>query len=139
MVGLRLDKHQWFATLTVGLMALLAAPLYLLVGVLTIPIGLGVFMLFSDSPWILNLYPFMYAGTISDRVPTYYFSHTTGVVLTLVQWTILAWLFGLQVGERWTRGRVVRYAAGLLAVVALVSATLLHAVGLQAVVEVPRM
>lgn len=139
MVGLRLEKYQWFAALTVGLMALLAVPLYLLVAVLTIPIGLGVHMLFNDSPWVLNLYPFMYAGTMPDRVPIYYFNHTTGVVLTLVQWAVLAWLFGCLVGERWTRTRVVCYAAGLLAVVALVSATLLHVAGLQAVTEVPRM
>lgn len=139
MGGLRLEKHQWFAALTVGVMGLLAVPLYLLVGVLTIPIGLGVFMLFNDSPWVLNLYPFVYAGTIPDRVPIHYFNHTTGVVLTLVQWTVLAWLFGRLVGERWTRTQVVCCAAGLIAVVALVSSTLLHVAGLQAVTEVPRM
>jgi hypothetical protein len=132
-------KQQRFAALAVGLMALLAAPVYLLVGVVTIPLGIGLLMLVNDSPWVLNLYPFIFGGTITGRTPSYSFNPTLGILVTVLQWVLIAWLFGRCARPGWTRGVTLRNAALVIVAAAIAGAILLRMLGLQAVCEGGRM
>lgn len=132
-------KQQRFAALAVGLMALLAAPAYLLVGVVTIPVGIGLLMLVNDSPWVLNLYPFIFGGTITGRTPSYSFNPTLGILVTVLQWVLIAWLFGRCARPGWTRGVTLRNAALVIVAAAIAGAILLRMLGLQAVCEGGRM
>lgn len=129
------NRQQGFAMLAVGLMALLAVPLYVIIGFLTAPIGLGILMLINDSPWVLKLYPFMFAGTLSGRTPTYYLNDRVGIVLTVLQWAVIAWLFARRVDATWTRGTMLRNAAAMMVLFAIATAVLLNLFGLQVVWE----
>lgn len=128
-----IGKQQRFALLALGGMALLAVPLYVIVGIVTIPVGIGLFMLASDSPWVLNLYPFLFAGKLAGRTPHFIFGTSIGALLTLLQWVAITWWFAGKVDEGWSRGRILRRAAGLVALVAAGTWILLHLFGLQAV------
>ena len=86
-----MPKNQWKAISLVALMALLALPAYVLIGILTIPWGIGLLMLSNSSPWILNLYPLLYAGTAHGKVPLYYMDNALSIPLTILQWALIAW------------------------------------------------
>jgi hypothetical protein len=126
-------RQQRFAALALGLMALLAVPAYVLIGIVTMPIGLGLFMLINDTPWVLNLYPFIFGGTLTGRTPSYSFNAPLGILVTVLQWGLAAWLFGRQARPDWTRRVTLRNAALVLVAAAVAGAILLHLLGLQAV------
>jgi hypothetical protein len=130
------SRQQRFGMLTVWLMALLAIPLYLLVAIITFPVGVGLLMLFSDGPFVLNLYPFMFAGIRAGRPPVFFFNDSMRVLLTVVQWALIGWLFARQVDEYSTRGETLRNAASLLILVAIASAIVLHLFGLRVVWDI---
>ena len=132
-------KQQRFAALAVGLMALLAVPVYVLIGFVTIPVGIGLFMLVNDGPWVLNLYPFIFGGTIMGRTPSYAFDGPLGILATVLQWALIAWLFGQRAKPDWTRGATLRNAALVIVAAAIAGAILLRMLGLQAVWEGGRM
>jgi len=128
-------KQQWFAALALGLMALLAVPVYVLIGFVTIPVGIGLLMLVNDSPWVLNLYPFIFGGTITGRTPSYAFNGSLGILVTVLQWALVAWLFGQRARADWTWGVTLRKAALVIVAAAIAGAILLHMLGLRAVWE----
>jgi len=132
-------KQQRFAALSVGLMALLAVPVYVLIGFVTIPVGIGLLMLVNDGPWVLNLYPFIFGGTLMGRTPSYAFNGPLGILVTVLQWALIAWLFGRCARPGWTRGVTLRNAALVIVAAAIAGAILLRMLGLQAVWEGGRM
>lgn len=132
-------KQQRFAALAMGLMALLAVPVYVLIGFVTIPVGIGLLMLVNDSPWVLNLYPFIFGGTITGRTPSYAFNGPLGILVTVLQWALIAWLFGQRAKADWTWGVTLRKAALVIVAAAIAGAILLHMLGLRAVFEGGRM
>ncbi|QNA90495.1 hypothetical protein G4G28_21935 [Massilia sp. Dwa41.01b] len=129
-----LSRGQSFAVVALCAMVVLAVPLYVLVGFLTAPLGLGVIMLVNDSPWVLNLYPFIFAGKMhSANSASFFLGNTIGYLLTLVQWVVLAGLFARRVDDTWPRGKILGQAAILVAAVAIASWIVLHLLGMQAV------
>jgi hypothetical protein len=82
----------------VAVIAVLALPAYI-IGVITIPIGLGILMLMNSSPWVLNLYPFLFAGEGHWKAPKYYLDTVVSLPLTILQWSLIAWLCGVAVRD----------------------------------------
>jgi hypothetical protein len=87
-------RRQRQAMFAVAAIAVFALPAYLILGLLTIPIGIGILMLTSSTPWILTLYPFLFAGHGHWKAPVYYLDLWISLPLTIVQWTLIAWLAG---------------------------------------------
>ncbi|MBA5635508.1 hypothetical protein H3H37_00295 [Duganella sp. LX20W] len=83
----------------VASVAVLALPVYFLVGLITIPIGVGLLMLTSSSPWILNLYPFLYAGSGNWNAPVFYLDNAVSIPLTIAQWGIFAFVASIFLRE----------------------------------------
>jgi hypothetical protein len=52
---------------------------------------------------------------------------------TVLQWVLIAWLFGQRAKADWTRGVTLRNAALLIVAAAIAGAILLRLLGLQAV------
>jgi hypothetical protein len=82
---------------------------------------------------VLNLYPFIFGGTITGRTPSYSFNSSLGILVTVLQWVLLAWLFGRRARANWTRGVTLRNAALMIVAAAIAGAILLRMLGLQAV------
>jgi hypothetical protein len=119
-------KNQRLAMFVMVLTALLAGPAYLIFAILTIPLGLGLLMLFS-RPWILNLYPFVFAGEMRGTVASFYLATAVSIPLTVLEWLLIAWLFGL-LARDFKPGLMVLSALALVLVVgALTSVILLNA------------
>lgn len=111
-----MKKNQLGAMVSVAAMALFALPAYLIIGVLTIPLGVGLLMLTASSPWILRLYPFVFAGYGHWTAPQYYLDTAFSVPLTIVQWALISWAASLVLRD--FRGR--RLFLGALAVLLIV-------------------
>lgn len=90
---------QLRAMILVAAVAILALPVYLLVGLITIPLGLGLLMLSDSSPWILNLYPFMYASSGNWNAPVFYLDNAVSIPLTIIQWVVLAFVASIFLRE----------------------------------------
>lgn len=88
-------KSRLYAMVWVATIAVFALPAYALIGVLTIPVGVGLFMLTNSSPWLLNLYPFLFAGTGTGYAPVHYLNTAISLPLTIAQWTLISYLSGL--------------------------------------------
>jgi len=116
----------------VASMALLALPLYLIIGLLTIPVGLGLLMLSNSSPWILNLYPFMYAAKGASKTPLYYLDTVVSLPLTIVQWVSIAWLASVALRDV-ERRKAVLAALALFLVAGLVTSGILSVAGIRLV------
>lgn len=93
----------------VAAMALVALPVYLILALLTIPIGVGLLMLTSSSPWILKLYPFVFAGDGHWKSPQYYLETALSLPLTIVQWALISWIASIFLRD--FRGRKLILAA----------------------------
>lgn len=122
-------KNQRWAIIAVALMALLALPAYLIVGVLTIPVGLGLLMLTNSSPWVLNLYPFLFAGKGHWRAPLYYLDTAVSLPLTLVQWILIAWLASI-VLQRFERSTILLGALAMMIMIGALTSVILSVTGI---------
>ena len=80
--------------LIVALIATIALHTWVIVGVLTIPLGIGLIMLVNSSPWILNLYPFLFAAKGHSSAPVYYLDTSVSLPITVIQWAGIALLAG---------------------------------------------
>jgi hypothetical protein len=90
-----MTKSQQRAMVFVAIIAVFALPAYAIITVVTVPFGLGIIMMMDNKPWILNLYPFLYAAKGHWSAPVYYFDTFISYLLTIVQWTLNAWLSGI--------------------------------------------
>jgi hypothetical protein len=128
--GSALNKNQLRAMISVAAMALLALPAYLMIGVLTIPLAVGLLMLTASSPWILRLYPFVFAGYGHWTAPQYYLGTALSVPLTIVQWALISWLASLML--RHFRGhRLFLGALAVLLIVGIVTSAILSLTGIK--------
>jgi len=94
-----MTKTQQQAFLIMLLLALFAGPVYYLLALLTLPVGLGLLMLAVDKG-MLALYPFLFAGQEHSRdVVTYALGIGASFPLTVVQWVLIAWLFAKKAPE----------------------------------------
>jgi lipopolysaccharide export LptBFGC system permease protein LptF len=75
------------------LVAALTGPVYYLIAVFTMPVGLGLLMLVFDKP-VLAMYPLLFAGQEHSRdVVSYALNTRVSFPLTLLQWVLIAWLY----------------------------------------------
>lgn len=125
-----MTMNQIRSMVLVAAMALAALPAYLLIGILTIPLGIGLLMLNSSSPWILNLYPFVYASSGAWNAPVYYLDNAVSVPLTILQWCLIAWA-GSPVLRECRRGKAVLAAFALLLVVCVITSGILSLLDVQ--------
>ena len=133
-----MTPSQRRAMIVVALIAVLALPAYLIVGIATIPLGIGLLMLTSSSPWILNLYPFLFAGTGSGSALKHYIDTVVSLPLTVVQWIVIAWLAGIVAREREPRAAA-WYALGVVLVFGLIAAAVLGILGIRVAVQAGHM
>jgi uncharacterized membrane protein YphA (DoxX/SURF4 family) len=119
-----MNRNQKRAIVYVAAIGLLGLPAYTLIGVLTIPLGVGMLMLMSSSPWILYLYPFLFAGTGNGYAQSYYLNHALGLLLTAAQWAAIAWLASRLLRDREPRSTFGVVLALLLAIGAVTAAIL---------------
>jgi len=119
--------------LLVAVTAGLALPAYFLIAFVTIPIGIGILMLIGGHPWILNLYPFLFAGTGPWNAPVYYLHGAISLPLTIAQWALMAWLIGLAL-RKVTPRRVALGVIGLLLAFGFAISAFLHAIGIEVLV-----
>jgi hypothetical protein len=129
-----MHQSQRRAMILVVAIGVLALPAYLIVGIVTVPLGLGMLMLMSSSPWILNLYPFLFAGTGNGFTQTHYIDSAIGLPLTVAQWGVIAWLTGIV-----ARGRephlVPYYAVGIVLAFGVATAAVLSLLGIGLVMQ----
>jgi hypothetical protein len=131
-------KNQWLALFAVLLIALLAGPVCLLIGVLTAPVGIGILMLTQDSPWILNLYPFVVAGEKQGVGVVHFLGNTEAMALTFLEWLSIARIFSI--GARGLKPReIVLSAVALVLLVAVLTSSFLSVAGIALVKESGRM
>jgi hypothetical protein len=116
--------NQLKAMAVVGLIALLAMPAYVLLGVFTIPLGIGILMVTNSSPWLLNLYPFLFAASGHWTAPVYHLDHAVSVPLTIVQWALIAWAGSFYL-RRLSGGRLLLGVCLLFAAVGVASSIIL--------------
>jgi hypothetical protein len=133
-----MTKSQRRAMILVAITAILALPAYFIIAVLTIPLGIGLLMLVGGHPWILNLYPFLFAGKGPWHDPIYYLDAAISLPLTIVQWALMAWLIGLAL-RNVTPGRVALGVMGLLLVLGFAISAVLHMLGIDVLVAGGRM
>lgn len=88
-----MNPTQKQAFVSMLLIAFLTGPLYYLVAVFTLPIGLGLLMLAFDRP-MLAMYPLLFMGQEYSRdVVRYALNVGLSFPLTLLQWVLIAWLY----------------------------------------------
>jgi hypothetical protein len=125
-------NNQRLAMFVMVLTALLAGPAYVIFAILTIPLGLGLLMLFGDSHWILNLYPFVFAGEMRGTVASFYLATAVSIPLTVLEWLFIAWLFGVLARDFKPRLMVLS-ALALVLVVGALTSVILHSAGITVV------
>jgi hypothetical protein len=129
-----MSQSQRRVTILVVSIAVLALPAYAIIGIVTAPFGLGLLMLTNSRPWILNLYPFLFAGTGNGFVQDYFIDTAVGLPLTIVQWGVIAWLAG-----RAARGSAPRrapcYAIGAVLAFGIVVSVVLPMLGIGLVTQ----
>ncbi|WP_075791198.1 hypothetical protein [Massilia putida] len=123
-----MDKSQRKAMIVVALIAVLALPVYLIVGVVTAPFGIGLLMLMNNHPWILNLYPFLFAYLGDGQGPAHYIDNAISLPLTVMQWIAIAWIAGMISRKREFRV-ILLYTVGTVVAFGVVTAALLAAFG----------
>jgi hypothetical protein len=124
------EDARRYAAWTMVALVLLPMPLYFIFVLLTFPFG-GLLFLYNDSPWMLYLYPFLFTTKQHGSTAYQCFADRTGYLLTLAQWVFITWAFVGTVDSTWSRKAIRRCAAGLIALVGLVSLVLLNLFDLQ--------
>jgi hypothetical protein len=133
-----MSRNQLFAMLLLALMGLLLGPAWVALGLLLIPVGLGLLMLFS-ADWLRMFYPLVYAGwTNTAGDPFYYLSNAISLPLTVLQWLVIGWVFSFFVRDM-RRSEIVLVAVAVVFVVGLVNALITNMWGIALVSERPRM
>jgi hypothetical protein len=122
-------KNQRWAIIAVALMALLALPTYVIVGILTLPLGIGLLMLANSSPWILNFYPLLFAGEGHWRAPLYYLDIGISLPLTLIQWILIAWLSSI-VLRKFKPSTILLGALALMIMIGALTSVILSVMGI---------
>jgi hypothetical protein len=125
-----MTKSQQRAMVFVAIIAVFALPAYAIITVVTVPFGLGIIMMMDNKPWILNLYPFLYAGKGHWSAPVYYFDTFISYLLTIVQWTLNAWLSGI-VLRNIKPSRVLLGVLAVVLVFGVVTSAVLSAMGIK--------
>jgi hypothetical protein len=130
-----ITKSQRRAMILVGIIAVLGLPAYFIIAVLTIPIGVGLLMVMDRHPWILNLYPFLFAGQGPWNAPVYHLNGATSLALTILQWALMAWLIGLALRNATPRWVTLGVFGSLLGFGCAIAAVL-HAIGIEVITAV---
>jgi len=127
-----MNPAQKQAFVSMLLVAALTGPLYYLIAVFTIPIGLGFLMLVFDKP-VLAMYPLLFAGQEYSRdVVRYALDTRVSFLLTLLQWVLIAWLYSRKAPDV-SRPMQVGVALLVALLVGLAFFVLFYATGIQIV------
>lgn len=124
-------KNQKWVIVLIASMALLAIPVYVIISVLTLAVGLdrfGLNMLYS--PWIINLFPFIYAAKGEWYAPQYYLGAAVSLPLSIVQWISIAWIASIFLRD-FKRREAFLSAIALLLVVGVVTSAILSAIDIK--------
>lgn len=129
-----MERNQLEAMAVVASMAILSFPVYVLVGFLTIPIGIGMVMLMVNFQPTIFLYPLVFAGTTGSTGPVHYLVPAVSIPLSIAQWLVIGWLASFHL--RAFSGRpLLKRAAGIVVAVGATTAILLWIAGLDLVLR----
>jgi hypothetical protein len=122
----------------VFLLGLFALPTYVLLGIITLPIGVGLLIVYSIGPWALSLYPFIFAGTSEGafEIPSYYLSLIVSIPLTIIQWMVIAWAASFYL-RHVSQKNLVFYVIGVITAIGVLTYMMTLALGIKLVMQSP--
>jgi hypothetical protein len=133
-----MDQKQLSMIVLMSLAVVFVGPVCVLFAMYTIP-GFAILMMIVGPHWLLDLYPFVFAGyKTPDGESAYYLDWVVSIPLTVLQWVLVACVFSC-LARALKPGLMVLSAIGLALLVVALTAAVLSYAGIELVVPRPHL